>query len=84
MLPALPAETTYMEIVDAPLEIIVGKCKLGGEKFRLLIDARQHQLVSFRFSGRKLLTGMAVRGGSVILLYMILISPETSSKSSSS
>jgi hypothetical protein len=49
VLPAVPAETTYMEIVDAPLEIIVGKRKLGGEKVRLLINARQHQLCFISF-----------------------------------
>jgi hypothetical protein len=41
---ALLAETTYMDIVNAPLEITVGKRKLGGETLRLLINVRQHQL----------------------------------------
>ena len=44
MLLALPAETTYMEIIDAPLEITVGKFKLGGESLCVLIKVQQHQL----------------------------------------
>jgi hypothetical protein len=40
----LLAETTYMDIVNALLDISVGKRKLGGETRRLLINVRQHQL----------------------------------------
>ena len=41
---AFLAEATYMDIVNAPLEITVGKRKLGGETRRLLINERQYQL----------------------------------------
>ena len=39
---AFLAEATYMDIVNTPLEITVGKRKLGGETRRLLMNVQQH------------------------------------------